>query len=147
MTQSDPGAEESALLERNAASFLNGKIARGLAAFTVILVSVVILLFGWKLYSKHYETLHSYHVDGLPAILLLSLAIATISTPFFAHSVSEGPDGKPENVKQMVQLYLSVLGIVTTAFSLVLFVLWVLGWLRVLLYVLYRMLLQSIGID
>ncbi len=121
-------------------------LAKFNAAACVLALSTLALWVGWCLFLNYYESMHAYHLDGLPAILLLSLAIATVATPFFSYSLSQGPGDAPENAKQTFQLYSSVLAITFGAFSLVLFGLWILGWLRVLLYIIYRALIDLMGL-
>lgn len=115
------------------------RFAKFAAAASVLGLALLQLWLGWGWYRQNYAAMHAYHLDGLPAILLLSLAIATLATPFFAFQMSQTPGDAPQNALQTLQLYGSVLGIITAAFSLILFLLWILGWVRVLLYVLYRM--------
>lgn len=115
---------------------------------TSVLCTASLLLFGgWKVYLRYYEQMHAYHMDGLPFMFLFALAIAIVTTPFFAAALSQSKDGAPDTVKQAYQLYLGVLGIQLGALSIVFFLLWLLGWLQVLLYVAYLWCLSALGIQ
>lgn len=104
-------------------------------------IAALVVWIGYHAYLEHYESLHAYYVDGIPAMLLLALAISTLATPCFALVLSQTPDGEPKNVTEVVQLYTSVLGILFTSLSAIFIVLWILGWLRVLGYWAFRAIL------
>ncbi len=107
-------------------------------AAVVLLISSALFYAGLRLVQTYYEAMRAYHVDGMPVMLLIALGIAIVATPFFAASAAQGPGNGPGNLYQVMQLYATVLGIVFVSLSVVFFALWILGWLRVLLYVAWR---------
>ena len=73
-------------------------------------VAIAILCLGIYVYWLAYETLDDYFLSGLPMVLVAPWGIACVATPCFAMGLNQGKD-KVRNVREVIQLYGSVFGI------------------------------------
>ncbi len=105
-----------------------------IAAFcTWLIASLVILWASYYTLRSHHEYLESYRVHGLFDCCLLALALSLLVTPGFAAGMTSSPDDRPKSFKEAVSLYFAVSCITFAALSVVFLLLWIVGWIKVMI--------------
>lgn len=86
---------------------------------------------------KLYAFLSQYYLAGLATSWLGAYVLAILCTPGFAQGSMSPQEYRNSSIKDMVALHLSVMTITFVSLVVIIFLLWVLGWILVLIELAY----------
>ncbi len=98
--------------------------------FALALLPVVLLV---PYYADIYAALEPYHVEGVAIGWLGSYVLANLCAPGFMQGAGSKTEYENSGPRTIATLYLSVMMITFGALAVVVVVLWILGWLWVLI--------------